>query len=101
MKTINKSILVIAILFLSGIAINTSYALKTAAKKGHCTKEVQNLAPVTPLEADFYNDNTNQTFDYSALAPTTPIKADFNDDFNLTVDFSTLAPRTPTEADFE
>jgi|GEM_PF-6607343 len=78
MKTIHKSILVIAILFLSGITINMSYARKPAAIKALSTKDIQNLTPATPVEADF-NDDINLTFDIRALAPTTPVEADFSD----------------------
>ena len=101
MKTINKYILVCGIIFLSGISINTSYARKPAAEKAFSTKDIQNLAPVTPVEADFNDDVTNLTFDIIALAPTTPCEADFNDDVtNLTFDTIALAPTTPNEADF-
>ena len=80
MKTINKYVLAFGILFLCGVFINTSYARKSAAEKEYSTKNIQNLAPVTPAEADFNNDeDTNLTFDISALAPTTPIEADFSD----------------------
>jgi hypothetical protein len=101
MKTIYKSIMIIAILFLSGMTINTSHASKPAAEKALSTKDMQNFAPVTPVEADFNNDYTNPTFDIIALAPTTPIEADFNDDvIDLNFDTRALAPTTPAEADF-
>ena len=79
MKIKHKPILIIAILFLSGMTINTSYASKPAAEKALGTKNIQNLAPVIPVEADFNDDAINQTFDIRALAPTTPFEADFSD----------------------
>lgn len=101
MKTLYKSILVIAILFLSGTTIYTSYAGKPPAEKALSTKDMQNLSPATPVEADFYDADINLTFDIIALAPATPVKADFNDDIiDLTIDFLALAPTTPAEADF-
>jgi len=79
MKTINKVILVIGILLLSSTAINMSYARTPAAKKALSPKDIQNLAPVTPVEIDFNDDDINFTIDIRALAPTTPVEADFED----------------------
>jgi len=60
------------------------------------------LAPVTPVEADFYDIVPEKNIDLTILAPVTPSEADFNETtedqvFNL----SALAPVTPAEADFE
>ncbi len=80
MKTINKYILIFAVLFLSGITVNTSYARKPAAEKALNSKDIQKLTPVSPLEADFTDDDdSNLTLDIIALAPTTPAEADFSD----------------------
>ena len=101
MKTIYKSILIIAILFLSGMTINTSYAGKPSAEKALSTNDMQGLAPTTPVEADFNDADINLTFTIIALAPITPVEADFNDaDINLTFDIIVLAPTIPAEADF-
>jgi hypothetical protein len=101
MKNIHKSILIIAILFLSGIAINTSYAGKPAAEKTLSTKDIQNLSPIKPIETDFNDADINLTFNIIILAPTTPVEADFNDDIiYLTFNIIALAPTTPAEADF-
>ena len=101
MKTINKSILVIAILFLSGIAINSGYAREPATGNNTGSKDIQNLAPVIPVEADFNDGDINMTFDIRNLAPVIQIEADFNDDdINQTFDIRALAPTTPFEADF-
>jgi len=43
------------------------------------TFDIQNLAPVTPVEADFNDDGINLTYDTKALAPTTSFEADFSD----------------------
>jgi hypothetical protein len=101
MKTEHKSVLVIAVLLLSGIAINTSTARESNA--GHATgsKDIRNLAPVIPIEADFNEDDINMIVDIQKLAPVIPIEADFNDgNTNLTFDLRALAPTTPVEADF-
>jgi hypothetical protein len=101
MKTIYKSILVIIVLFLSGMTINTNYAGKPAIEKVFSTKNIQNLAPVTPIEADFNDADITLAFDIITLAPTMPIEADFNtDSIDLTFDIRTWAPTTPAEADF-
>ena len=101
MKTIYKSILVIAILFLSSLTINTSYASKPAAEKALGTKDMQNLAPVTPVEA-YFHDMPSEMTSLVNLAPTTPAVADFEDASDeITVDFTALVPVTPAEADFE
>ncbi|MCX6245749.1 MAG: hypothetical protein NTU98_13725 [Bacteroidetes bacterium] len=79
MKTIYKFILVITVLLLNGITINTSYADNPAAEKALSTIDMQNLAPATPVEADFNDDCNDLTFDIRAVAPTTPAEADFSD----------------------
>jgi hypothetical protein len=100
MKTIYKSILVIAVLFLSDVAINRSYA-EPGAEKVLSTKDIQTLLPIIPLEAGFTDDDIHMTFDIQNLAPVTPVEADFNDDgINLTYDTKALAPTTSFEADF-
>ena len=81
MKTINKYILVCAVIFLSSITINSGYASKPADSKDLGTKDIQNLAPVTPVEADFNDDYTCLTFNITVLAPTTPSEADFTDSY--------------------
>ena|ERR1035437_8702396 len=101
MKIKHKPILIIAILFLSGMTINTSYASKPAAEKALGTKNMQNLAPVIPVEADF-NDMPSEMASVLNLVPITPVLADFEDASDeITVDFTALAPVTPAEADFE
>ena len=58
------------------------------------------LAPSTPAEATFEdaNDATATAF---ILAPVSPIEADFSDAISeTTIDITTLAPVTPIEADF-
>jgi hypothetical protein len=102
MKTIHKFILVFTIMILNFIAFNTGYAHKTTAEKALRTKEVQNLAPVTPVEADFIDDNAKITFEIISLAPSTPAVAEFDDNIdNEIVDIKSLAPLTPVEAEIE
>lgn len=101
MKTNYKFILIIAILFLSGMTINTSYASKPPAQKALSTTTMQILAPATPAEADFNDAYIILTFEIAALAPTTPVEANFNDDIIDLTDFIiAFAPTTPVEADF-
>ena len=101
MKTINKSILVIAILFLSGIAINSGYAREPATGNNTGSKDIQNLAPVIPVEADF-NDTPSAMASALNLAPITPAVADFEDATDtISLDLTALAPVTPAKAEFE
>ena len=58
-----------------------------------------NLAPVTPIEADFSDAVTESTIDIIPLAPVTPIEADFAAD-DETTNASVFAPVTPSVADF-
>ena len=60
------------------------------------------LAPVTPVEADFeesFGTVDIHYFDLSVLAPVTPEEADFNE--NIEAGNISLSPVTPDEADFE
>ena len=60
------------------------------------------LAPVTPVEADFSDVVPEKNIELSILAPITPSEADFNESIeDKSIDFSILAPVTPAEADFE
>jgi hypothetical protein len=58
------------------------------------------LAPKTPAEADF-NDDDVTLIDFNTLVPVTPKEAEFNDDDVFIIDFTILAPVTPREAEFE
>jgi hypothetical protein len=102
MKTIHKFILVFAIMILSITAFNSGYAHKTIAEKALSTKDIQNLAPVTPVEAEFIDDNAKLTYEIISLAPSTPAVANFDDYIDtVIIDIKSLAPLTPVEADFE
>jgi hypothetical protein len=57
------------------------------------------LAPVSPVEADFFDAILETTIDISTLAPVTPIEADFAAD-DETTNVSVFAPVTPSVADF-
>jgi hypothetical protein len=61
------------------------------------------LAPVTPREATFYDENEQRIYlNLNILAPLTPKEAGFdNDDIINTIDLKNLALVTPAEADFE
>jgi hypothetical protein len=58
-----------------------------------------NLAPVSPIEADFTDEIPEATIDITTLAPVTPGEADFASD-DETTNASVLAPVTPSVADF-
>jgi hypothetical protein len=58
-----------------------------------------NLAPVSPIEADFSDAISETTIDITTLAPVTPIEADFASD-DETTNASVFAPVTPSVADF-
>ena len=58
-----------------------------------------NLAPVSPIEADFSDEISETTIDIITLAPVTPSEADFSSDDETTND-SVFAPVTPSVADF-
>jgi hypothetical protein len=60
------------------------------------------LAPETPVEADFSDVVPEKNIDLSILAPVTPSEAGFNENIETpAINFSALAPVTPAEADFE
>jgi hypothetical protein len=67
---------------------------------------IKNLAPVSPVEADF-NELVPEVNAYNAiLLPVTPKEATFDDETyqesnNEELLLNTLAPTTPKEADFE
>ena len=100
MKTQHKTILIIVILLFSGVALNRSYASEPAIEKALSMKDIQSLAPLAPIEADFNDNIVNLTFDIQNLAPATPVEADFNDDMDQVADSAALAPTMPSEADF-
>ena len=101
MKTQHKSILVIAVLFLSVADINSGYAHERAAGNTAGLREIKSLSPVIPVEADFNYCDINMHFDIQSLSPVVPVEADFNDDgINLVSEVRTLAPTAPAEADF-
>ena len=58
-----------------------------------------NLAPVSPIEADFSDAIPETTIDITTLAPVTPFVADFASDDDTT-NASVFAPVTPSAADF-
>ncbi len=78
-KPTYKFILLLTILFLSGMSHDASYARVPIVKKVLSTKDNLNLAPVTPVEIDFNDEDTSLAVDISALAPTTPVEVDFTD----------------------
>ena len=58
-----------------------------------------NLAPVSPIEADFSDEIPETTINMITLAPVTPYEADFASD-DETTNTSVLAPVAPSAADF-
>lgn len=90
-----------AIIFLSGISMNTGYAINPPAEKALSMKTMQNFAPVAPVKADFNDMSSEMASDFN-LAPITPAMADFEDATDtISLDSAALAPVTPTTADFE
>jgi hypothetical protein len=64
---------------------------------GANTKNILELAPLTPREATF--EDVATTFEFSTLAPRTPFEATFGDEVDGNNKII-LAPVTPVEADF-
>ncbi|MEI7500145.1 MAG: hypothetical protein WCK84_06810 [Bacteroidota bacterium] len=62
---------------------------------------IMKLAPTTPKEAEFEEENTFDLINIEKLAPETPKESDFEDTNLLNpVVIDKLAPTTPAEADF-
>jgi hypothetical protein len=81
------------------LANNTSPVSPTA--KGSDKVSLTALAPTTPSEATF-DETSEELLSITDLAPATPAEADFDDNAEtLTIDITLLAPTTPAVADFE
>ena len=72
----------------------------SATQNEDFSSELLFLAPATPVEATFADEDANTEIN---LEPTTPSEATFDDDLEfISVSiFENLAPTTPSEADFD
>jgi len=88
--------------------VNTSYIVSLtpttpseATFENDATVDIYQLMPLTPTEATF-EDMPYENTTIIDLAPVTPIVADFSDTVDVIANnYNSLAPVTPTEADFE
>jgi hypothetical protein len=72
-----------------------------ATFEDEATFDINELMPTTPAEATF-DDMPSEMTSLSILAPVTPVTADFeDDDVVIAFDYGMLGPVTPSEADFE
>jgi hypothetical protein len=104
-----KPLIKIFILFMfmqinSLFAKNLDYTIPLTKEPSTISRE--NLAPITPPEADFSDSFQPKTDETQVLSPVTPKEATFNDEFEKAepvtgILIEKLKPEVPSMADFE